>query len=41
VTLLDELSPTARRLYGNAHPHTKGIQDSLEVVQATLAELDA
>ena len=37
VAIFEELSSTARRIYGESHPLAKHIQDELEAAQIKLA----
>ena len=41
VTTLDELTRTARRIFGGAHPITNGFETSLHNARITLREQDA
>ena len=36
VTTLEEIEPIARRVFGGAHPMTRGIEENLHVVRAAL-----
>ena len=37
VTTLEDVEPIARRVFGGAHPLTKGMEESLQVARAALA----
>ena len=41
VTTLEEISPTARRVLGSAHPLAGSIEHSLKEVRSKLAAFDA
>ena len=36
VTTLEEIEPIARRVFGGAHPMTRGIEETLQAVRAAL-----
>ena len=36
VTTLEEIEPTARRVFGGAHPMTAGLEESLQNARAVL-----
>ena len=38
---LEEIEPIARRVFGGAHPMTRGIEENLQVVRAALRARDS
>ena len=40
VTILEDVAPTARRVFGAAHPVTVGIERDLKITRAALRTLE-
>ena len=40
VTILEDVAPTARRVFGGAHPVTVGIERDLKITRAALRTLE-